>query len=220
MGFVRRMLAKTFLQRVAQRYRNQMQAKQWTALDQAMHDFYAQFILPGELFFDVGANMGNRTKIALKLGADVVAVEPQNECVRVLKACYSKNKRLTIVQKVLGPLEGQAEIMLSNANTLSTLSKEWIESVKGSGRFQEYSWDKKQVVHMATLDKLISQYGMPAFIKMDVEGFEYEVVRGLTHPVKSLSLEFTPEFIEATFKCLDHLQGLGEIETIFSLASP
>jgi hypothetical protein len=70
---------------------------------------------------------------------------------------------------------------------------------------------------MTTLDRLIEQYGTPSFIKIDVEGFEYQVVKGLTQPVKTLSLEFTPEFIESTFKCIDHLQRLGNIRLNYSM---
>ena len=107
--------------------------------------------------------------------------------------------------------------MISTADTISSLSPEWIESVKKSGRFSEFSWDKKQAVQMTTLDRLIEQYGSPSFIKIDVEGFEYQVIKGLSQPVKTLSLEFTPEFIESTFKCIDHLQRLGNIRLNYSV---
>jgi hypothetical protein len=70
---------------------------------------------------------------------------------------------------------------------------------------------------MTTLDKLIEQFGIPSFIKIDVEGFEYEVIKGLSKPVKALSLEFTPEIIESTYKCINYLQQLGKINLNYSV---
>ena len=119
--------------------------------------------------------MGSRVRILLKLGARVVAVEPQDECVETLKKAFRRNRHLTVVQKALGACEGHAEIMKTSVTTLSSLSSEWIDSVRRSGRFSQYDWNRRQVVPMTTLDSLIVQYGTPFFIKIDVEGFEYEV---------------------------------------------
>lgn len=193
-------------------FRVEKESVAWTAHDQKMLEFYSQFISRGALCFDVGANRGNRVKIFLKLHENIVAIEPQNNCVKILRTGYGNNKRLTVVQKALGESEGEAEIMISNANSISSLSPEWVEAVRHSRRFSEYRWNMKQIVPLTTLDRLIEQYGTPSFIKIDVEGFEYQVIKGLSQPVKALSLEFTPEFIESTFKCIDHLQRLGDIE--------
>jgi FkbM family methyltransferase len=181
-----------------------------------MAQFYSNFVSPGTLCFDVGANVGNRVKIFLSLGARVVAVEPQEQCVKVLRHLYGKNRRLALVKKALGAKEGQAEIKISNANTISSMSPEWINAVRKSGRFSNYGWDTVAIVEVTTLDRLIEQYGIPSFVKIDVEGFEYEVVKGLSRPVKALSLEFTPEFIESTYNCIDHLRGLGKISLNYS----
>ena len=182
-----------------------------------MLEYYSQFIPRGALCFDVGANIGNRVKIFLKLQASVVAVEPQDECAKILRAAFRNSHRLTVVQKALGESEGEAELMISNANTITSLSPEWVRAVRESGRFSEYSWDARQVVPVTTLDRLMEEYGVPSFIKVDVEGYEYQVVRGLSQPVKTLSLEFTPEFIDSTFRCIDHLQRLGEIRLNYSV---
>jgi FkbM family methyltransferase len=200
-----------------ERFLDMDKLRQWTTHDQEIFDLYSTFVSKGALCFDVGANIGNRIKIFIKLQADIVAVEPQAECVRVLRKVYGINRNLTIVQKALGESEGKAEIMISNSNTISSLSPEWIDSVRKSGRFTKYRWDEKQVISMTTLDKLIKKYGVPSFIKIDVEGFEYQVVKGLSQPVKALSFEFTPEFIESSFKCIDHLQRLGDILLNYSV---
>ena len=182
-----------------------------------MLKLYSQFVAPGDLCFDVGANVGNRVENFLRLGATVVAVEPQIACVDAMRIKLGNHPRLTIVQKVLGAQPGQAEIMISEASVISSLSPEWIEAVKNSGRFAAYNWDQKQTVQMTTLDALIDEYGTPAFVKIDVEGFEQQVVQGLSRPVKAMSLEFTPEFLQSTFGCIEHLQELGPICLNYSL---
>lgn len=133
-------------------FRVEKESVAWTAHDQKMLEFYSQFISRGALCFDVGANRGNRVKIFLKLHENIVAIEPQNNCVKILRTGYGNNKRLTVVQKALGESEGEAEIMISNANSISSLSPEWVEAVRHSRRFSEYRWNMKQIVPLTTLD--------------------------------------------------------------------
>jgi 16S rRNA A1518/A1519 N6-dimethyltransferase RsmA/KsgA/DIM1 with predicted DNA glycosylase/AP lyase activity len=143
MQFIKKVIKHTFLYETIKQFRTRKPFQQWTAHDQEMYEFYSKFVSQGHLCFDVGANIGNRVKSFLKLQANVVAVEPQDECVRILKTVYGSNRNLTIVQKALGESEGEAEIMISNTNTISSLSPEWIESVRKGGRFSKSSWDKK-----------------------------------------------------------------------------
>jgi FkbM family methyltransferase len=191
--------------------------KKWTPQDEEMLRLYSQFIPARALCFDVGANIGNRVKIFLGLDADVIAIEPQTECAEILSKVFGKNRHLRVIQTALGDREGEAEIMISDSSTISSMSPEWINAVKNSGRFTDFVWDQVQKVPLTTLDKLIDQYGTPAFIKIDVEGFEYQVLRGLTRPVSVLSLEYVPEVIESTYKCIDYLQHLGKIELNYTI---
>jgi FkbM family methyltransferase len=208
------------------RFRAEKVFSKWTPHDREMLAFYSPFVSRGTVCFDVGANIGNRVRIFLGLQAHVVAVEPQERCIKILRGAYGENRRLTIVQKALGESEGEAEMMMGNESTISSLSPEWVDAVQKSGRFTACNWDRKRTVSLTTLDRLIEQHGIPSFIKVDVEGFEYEVVKGLSRPVGTLSLEFTPEFIDSTFRCIDHLQRLGDIRLNYSvgetmqLASP
>jgi len=199
-------------------WRAQRSLAQWTPQDRRMQAFYARFLAPGDLCFDIGANIGNRVKIFLALGARVVAVEPQRECARVLESAFARRSGFALVEKALGSAEGRAEMLISDADTISSLSPEWIAAVTESGRFADQHWDRKRVVEVTTLDQLIARHGVPAFVKIDVEGFEAEVVRGLSQPVKALSIEYTPECMESTLACVDHLATLGESEHNFSLA--
>ncbi|HET9950400.1 MAG TPA: FkbM family methyltransferase [Candidatus Eisenbacteria bacterium] len=210
-------LKRTFLYDALRREREKRALRRWTAHDDEMAAFYSAFVSRGGLCFDVGANVGNRVKIFLALGARVVAVEPQDDCVRMLRAIHGRNPSLVILPQVLGAAEGEAEIMLSDASTISSMSPQWVEAVRSSGRFAGHRWDRAKRVAMTTLDRLIAAHGMPSFIKIDVEGFESEVLKGLTRPVAALSFEFTPEFLDAALACVEHLRRLGDVRFNFAL---
>ncbi len=171
--------------------------------------FYRRFVSPGDLVFDIGANYGNRTRVLLELGARVVAVEPQAECIARLRK-MDDGQRLVVVPKVLGEHEGDAQLLVSKSRALSSVSEKWLNAVKSSGRFRMVQWDETRSVSMTTMDQLIADHGVPSFVKIDVEGFELPVIRGLSQPIKALSLEFAPEFMESTFSCMNHLETLGE----------
>ena len=149
--------------------------------------FYSQFISKGDLCFDIGANTGNRTEAFLKLGATVVAVEPQDICMRKLLNKYRNNNKIFLVHKALGAKEGKGNLILSNSHTVSSMSKEWIDCIKDSDMFftstSAFQWNKTVSVPITTLDKLIEKYGNPAVCKIDVEGFEYQVIKGLSQPI-------------------------------------
>ena len=179
--------------------------------------FYSKFIKKGDLCFDVGANIGNRTEAFLKLGAKVVAVEPQPECVTILKEKFGGNENVVIVPKVLADTVGRAEIYAGTASTLTSMSKEWINAVKESGRFAEHNWNKTRIVETSTLDVLIQEYGKPLFCKIDVEGFEYDVLKGLSSPIDFISFEFVSEIIKIATDCVEHLSAMGPVKFNYSI---
>jgi len=189
----------------------------WTDRDETACRFYQQFISPGDTVFDVGSNHGNRAKLFLKLQAKTIMVEPQATCAEYLRTVFHGTDNWVLVEAGLGGAEGEQEMLIASRDVLSTFSTEWLDTVKESGRFGQATWEKRQKVCMTTLDALIRQYGEPAFIKIDVEGYEREVLSGLSSPAKALSLEFAPEFIARSFDCIDHLSSLAKFEFQFSL---
>jgi FkbM family methyltransferase len=182
----------------------------------AMKLFYGQFIHTGDLCFDIGANVGNRAEIFLSLGARVIAVEPQSSCVWKLEKKFRGVDWITIIPEAVGEHQGIAELQVSQASTISSISEEWISRVRASGRFASYSWKKHEKVRLTTMDELIARFGKPVFCKIDVEGFEYQVIRGLSQPAGILSFEFTPEYLEPALNSIRHLSELGEASFNYS----
>jgi FkbM family methyltransferase len=167
--------------------------------------FYRQFISPNMLCFDVGANMGNRVVTFLSLGAKVVALEPQKKCFDYLYQRF-KNKAV-IIRKGVSDKIGSQQLLVSDASLLSSFSKDWVASIQD--KFGHHNWDKTEEVAMTTLDALIAEYGQPDFIKIDVEGYELEVLEGLNHAISAISFEYScPYYKEKTLKCFQKLDRI------------
>lgn len=174
-------------------------------------DFYSKLIKRGDLCFDIGANVGDKTKLFLQLGAIVVAIEPQECCWRVLKRRF-QNDNVSVEAVALADKEGSMTLFIDRSHTLATISQEWIRSVRQSGRFSNHNWAGKLSVRTATLDNLIKKYGKPVFCKIDVEGAEFEVLQGLSQPISIISIEFVSERIGPSIQCIDCLSRLGKAE--------
>ena len=170
--------------------------------------FYSNFIRPGDLCFDIGAHTGNRTNAWLIMEARVVIVEPQPLLVRLLEKKFQFNKSCTLIAKAVGSKPGEGSMMISlNNPAISTLSDHWVSTIKD---FEpSASWNDRIIVDVTTLDELIRNYGTPAFCKIDVEGYEEEVLKGLSKPLPSLSFEFFPTTPLRTINCIDCLEELG-----------
>lgn len=147
----------------------------------------------------------------------MIAVEPQTYCYEILSSFFRRDDNVTLIKAALDAEEGESEIFISNAHTLSSMSPKWIEAVKESGRFSKRNWERKENVRVTTLDRMIDLYGNPDFIKIDVEGLEDRVISGLSKLARLLSLEFTPEYLTPTLSSLDHLNSLGPVEFNYSI---
>jgi FkbM family methyltransferase len=180
--------------------------------------FHQALIKEGDLVFDIGANVGDMTGLYLELGARVVSVEPQEECLRILEKRFGLSPKVTVVHTAVGAVEGEQELMLSDIRTpISSMSGQWIAAVKSSGRFPHYEWSRSVAVPVTTLDSLIAQYGEPSFCKIDVEGFEQKVLEGLSRPLAQLSFEFHAEALPEAFACLELLRRIGQYRFKYTL---
>jgi FkbM family methyltransferase len=172
--------------------------------------FYRAFVRPGDLCFDIGAHLGDRTGHFLALGARVVAVEPQPALAALLRRRHGRNPRVAIVAAAAGAAAGEAELTIDPMNpTVASLSPEWRGRIARAPRFAGIRWRERRRVAVTTLDALIAAYGAPAFCKIDVEGFEAPVLAGLTQPIEALSFEYIPAAIEDAMAALARVAALG-----------
>jgi FkbM family methyltransferase len=171
----------------------------------------------GCLVFDVGANHGTKTDIFLKLGARVVAVEPDRTNQQILKEKFLSyrlaRKPVVIVGKALSDREAVATMWIDEPGSAkNTLSRKWVETLeRDDQRFgQHHDFGKQIIVETTTLDYLIAQHGVPFFIKIDVEGHEPNVLRGLHSAVPFVSFEVNlPEFAPDGLECVELLGRLA-----------
>lgn len=167
------------------------------------------FVAPGDLVFDVGANVGDMTREFLALGARVVAFEPQEQC-RIILA--KRFPQVVIDPRALSDRDGTTTLHVPTVSTLGSIAPDWIQAVKDSGRFSEFAWRGAQEVATGTLQSAIDDYGEPIFCKIDVEGSEEAVINGLDTPVRALSLEFVPEHRTGYIRAVERLAELGGYE--------
>jgi FkbM family methyltransferase len=186
--------------RALQRYLNKSEMETYLSDKK----FYSQLIPQAPaLCFDVGANIGRMTEVLLTLGHNVVAFEPQPECVREIKARSSPFKRrLQIQQSALGSNPGTESMFVRESSAQTSLRPAWEGKVTGTVQ-----------VPVSTLDIAIERFGLPYYCKIDVEGWELHVLQGLSQPIPLLSFEYHQEEdkMNEAFACLERLRSISKI---------
>lgn len=178
----------------------------------------ARFVPRGGLVFDIGAHVGDRVASFRRLGARVVAVEPQTAAHRALRLMFRADPGVTLVAGAVGAAVGTARMFVNTANpTVSTLSEGFITAADGAPGWEGQTWDSATDVAVTTLDALIAAHGLPDFIKIDVEGHEAEVLAGLTHAPPALSFEMTTIQRAPALAALDRVAALGDYRFNLSL---
>ena len=180
----------------------------------ALKRLYRPLVKPGDLVFDIGAHLGDRTAAFVALGARVVALEPQPAVRRWLERIVGRREGVTVSGEAVGRAVGTARLAVSRRTpTLSTLADDWRAKLpEANPTFRNVRWEETVEVPVTTLDALIERYGVPRFCKIDVEGYEAEVLAGLSEPVAGLSVEFVSGGLEVAVACVRRLEALGSYE--------
>ncbi len=180
---------------------------------------YAPFVGPGDLVIDVGAHVGDRVAAFRALGARVVAVEPQARLAAILRLLHGRDPGVTVLRCALGPAPGEAVLRVNTANpTVTTRSEAFLAAAAGAPGWEGQVWDHTERVAGDTLDAVIAAHGRPAFVKIDVEGFEAEVLAGLTRDLPpALSFEVVTAARQAGLAALARAHALGYREFRLSL---
>lgn len=180
--------------------------------------FYSAFVARGSLAFDIGAHAGNRVRCFRRLGARVVAVEPQPDFARLLRRLFRGDAGVVLVQAAVGAAAGSARLQVAERTpTVSTLSPRWAAQVARDPSFRGVEWREGPEVAVTTLDELIDRHGPPGFVKVDVEGLEADVLQGLTLPLPALSFEYLPAARDVALACVERLETLGRYQYNWSV---
>src|SRR5262249_52533991 len=155
-------------------------------------------------------HVGDRIAAFRRLGARVIAVEPQPALHRTLRLLFGRDRDVTLIASAIGRAPGRAQMKINSDNpTISTLSENFIAAARGAEGGRGEAWPVATEVSVTTLDALIAAHGQPAFIKLDNEGFEAEALAGLSQPVPALSFEFTTIQRGVARACLSRCVALG-----------
>ena len=205
--------------------------KTWILARDKQINFYRR-LLPelrrGDLIFDVGANEGLKTDLFLRMGARVVAIEPDETNRLILEERFVRyrlaRKSVVIVAKAVSDNNATESMWIDGpGSAVNTLSQKWATALSGNKARHTYGhcgldFAQRKTVETMTLEKLITVHGHPLFIKIDVEGYELKAIRGLRHAVPYLSFEVNlPEFRSEGLECVALLGGLA-VNGVFNYA--
>jgi FkbM family methyltransferase len=176
----------------------------------ALDRHYARFVAKGDLVFDIGSHVGDRVAAFRRLGARVIAVEPQPALATTLRLLYGRDKAVTLEESAVGRRRGTTALKLNLDNpTVSTASEAFIAAAHDAPGWEGQHWTRTIEVPVTTLDALIARYGTPRFIKIDVEGYEAEALAGLSAPAPALSFEFTTIQRDVARACVARCAAIG-----------
>lgn len=207
------MIADQIYQKVPKKIRIKVRKIYEKARLPRMLEFHSKFINSGDLVFDIGANIGDYTYIYNHLGARVICLEPQPYCIKKLKNRFPDNPDITIVEKGVSDKKGS---MLLNTDSKNHSTATFSKRFKKESPFKNRDWDKSIAVKVTTLKELVNKFGVPKYCKIDVEGYEYQVLKTLHKPIRYISFEYTVTLLDETKKCMDFLKTLGKPTFNFS----
>ena len=173
-----------------------------------MRAFYSKFVRPSETVFDIGANIGEYTDVFASLGATVIAVEPNPACVRKLRTVVRRRPGVRLEEAAVGEVPGSAQLYVCSESLYSSMNAEWVHNSRSVKGYERVGWTAIHV-QVLTLDALAAQFGVPTFIKIDVEGYEREVLRGMSFTPRYVSFEWNAPMPHVAAECIHFLGSRG-----------
>jgi len=174
-----------------------------------LRNLYRNFVRPGDLVFDIGAHAGNHVRALRAIGCRVIAVEPQPDFARLLRLLFGGSSHVTIVESAVSDRAGRATLSISERTpTVTSLADDWRSARGGDDDFAQVRWNRSTEIEVTTLDALIEQFGIPTFVKLDVEGSEPAALGGLTRPLPAVAFEYLPRAFDGVTACVERLQQL------------
>ncbi len=202
------MLADRLIQQIPSAIRRPLRDIYEFTKKDSLRELHSQFIHPGSLVFDIGAHTGYYAACYLALGARVICIEPQPFCIQRLKRRFKNNHDILIVEMGVAEEKGERVLFIdTNNSATASFSEKFIQH----GPFKNRKWTGSKIVPVTTMDDLIREYGKPVFCKVDVEGYELNVFKGLSTAIPSLSFEYSRGFLDDTESCLRLLGELGKM---------
>ena len=178
-------------------------------------DFYRSFLNKCDLIFDIGAYDGHKTVAFLHFADKVICCEPDSFNFSILNARFKNSNKVIIKQVAVSNTNGFENFNVhQKGSAFNTLSEKWKNILKknGYGLYNEqFNFPNSAVakVPTITIDKLIAEYGIPDFIKIDIEGYEKNALQGLSKKIKCVSFEANlPAFFNETVECIELLNSI------------
>lgn len=223
---IKSLLKKTWLWKIVLNSQVYSRFKNPTQFNQLKEEltFYKKFLhshpYKNDLIFDVGANMGRKSFIFLKLTKRVIAFEPSVNLYQFLKKRFQM-ENIILFNCALGSSVSTLDLFIVEDNeAYNSLNKKHIESTATNRGIANKNNVKSTKVKVDILENFVQKFGLPKYIKIDVEGYEYEVIKGLKTPVPLLSFEVNlPEFRQEAIDTIDYLQTLSNNKYSYNFTS-
>lgn len=192
-----------------------MRAPQQKLSERLLREFYSQFFTPGEVVFDVGGLMGEYAEAFAAKGARVITFEPNPAYQPRLRA-LARHCNITPVFAAVSDTPGSATLNVCSTPGYSTLLPANSNWMVESPNYDGVQWTRQVEVPVTTLDAVAGVHGVPSFVKIDVEGFELKVLRGMSFTPRYVSFEFGTRRKDLGLECVAELAPRGyEFRPIF-----
>lgn len=159
--------------------------------------------------FDIGTNHGHFTDeyIALYPDIQVVCIEANpNLCANLVNK-YQNQPNVSVYHYLVSQKSNEDIDFYINVGCdgVSTASTDWVTKSRFSGE----QWSNPIQIESITIDDLIDNTFVPDMIKIDVEGYENTVIKGLTKKVDLIQFEWAEEEMESVKDTLEYLKSIG-----------